>query len=101
MSDQPNQKTAINLYGVYNQELARMHDLLKAGLASPDQHTHHYGGINRGYTGHSSHLTEMVFNRIMELQNILIAALKTHDPAIQEKVAELALTGENKEEIPF
>ena len=98
-SEQPNQKTAINLYGVYNQELARMHELLKVSANQHDAQQH-YGGINRGYTGHSTHMTEMVFNRIMELQNILIAALKTHDPAIQEKVAELALTG-NKDEIPF
>ena len=100
MSEAPNQKTAINLYGVYNQELARMHDLMKTAMQN-NQASHSYGSINHGYHGGSNnHLFEALYQRTLELQNVLIAALKTHDPAIQEKVAELALTG-TKDEIPF
>ena len=48
----------------------------------------------------------VIYHRIVELQNILIAALQSHDPLIQEKVAELALTGTDEvklsnDEIPF
>lgn len=93
MSDQapkPNNQ-AINLYSVYSDELARMHELVKMYLQLPKDP---YNGINRhgGYGSPHDNLG-VFYQRIVELQNILIAALQSHDPLIQEKVAELALTG--------
>lgn len=105
-NNQANKKTAINLYGVYNEELNRMHALMQTYLQLPKDPHGGYGSINRGYQPHPSDHMPVIYQRIVELQNILIAALQSHDPLIQEKVAELALTGTSDvklsdDEIPF
>lgn len=91
---QPSKKQAINLYGVYNEELARMHELMKTYMTLPREPSSPYGRYTAGgnYTTHSE--LPVIYERIQHLQNILIAALQSHDPLIQEKVAELALTSE-------
>lgn len=105
-SNKPNRNQAINLYGVYNEELTRMHALMQTYLQLPKD-PHGYGSINRGYQPHPSDHMPVIYQRIVELQNILIAALQSHDPLIQEKVAELALTGteevlsKSNDDIPF
>lgn len=83
---------ALNLYGAYSQELERMHEMYKISLAS----TRHGGGGSMGmgsYHGSSYGDSASIFGRIVFLQDVLIAALQSHDPVIQEKIAELALTG--------
>lgn len=105
-SSKPSRSQAINLYGVYNEELTRMHALMQTYLQLPKDPHGGYGSINRGYQPHPSDHMPVIYQRIVELQNILIAALQSHDPLIQEKVAELALTGTDEvkssnDEIPF
>lgn len=109
-SEQPkSNQTILNLYGAYNQELQRMHDLVKICIQSPtEQHYQQHNPMSRGY-GYPppSQDAHAFWQRIIEMQNILIAALQSHDPIIQEKVAELALTGtanveiKSSDEIPF
>lgn len=104
MNEPKQKKTVINLYGAYNDELARMHELVKLQMTliaqQPVVHGHSYGSINHGYSNHHGVTLETFYTRMVELQNVLVEALKGHDPLIQEKVAELALTGD-KDEIPF
>jgi len=96
-SEQPKPNNqAVNLYGAFNEELQRMHDLVKMSMQQPhDQSTYH--SRMGGYHPPSHHTAELFWQRIIQLQDIMIAALQSHDPLIQEKVAELALMGVKNE----
>lgn len=106
-SEQPKTNQVVNLYGAYSEELKRMHDLVKMCLQNPtEQHYQQHNPMSRNY-GYQPHQDASAFwQRIVQMQDILIAALQSHDPIIQEKVAELALTGTREEikksdDIPF
>ena len=81
-----------------------MHDLFKVYLTLPKEpvpygYNQQYGGGASGGSslgGSSNFGTQdlgVIYGRIIFLQNIIVEALKTNDTLIQEKVAEIALTG--------
>lgn len=94
----------MNIYNVYNQELERMHALLKWYLALPEAYSDpyriHYGSSTGGPAGATTstnssrnpYHASKIFDRIQLLQEALIQAIKNNDQLVQEKVAELALT---------
>ena len=90
---------ALNLYAVYNQELERMHDLFRYYLSLPkeDQFQNQYHSMGSKRPTVNPHDIGMLYRRILDMQQLLMEALKTHEPMIQEKVAELALTGDSSE----
>jgi hypothetical protein len=85
-------QSGVNLYSLVDRELDRMYDLMKlhATKARSTNDTFHqmYGARDP--------LEEVLSRRITLFQDVLLEALKTHDSAIQEKVAELALTGKGE-----
>lgn len=93
----PTKNNPVNLYGLLNQEMDRMHSLLLALMATkiPVDHSRRYHPLDE----------HQIFARIQEMQSFVLKAIEAHDPVIQEKVAELALTGVNvsssSDEIPF
>ena len=74
----------MNLYDVLDNELKRMHGLLDTIMRS--------SGENK-----DANVVE-VYKRIAGMQDKLMVALEKHDALIQEKVAQLALTGDSNEE---
>lgn len=89
---------ALNLYGILDNEMARMHALLQAYMSLPqsNQSTHYssYGGLSSGSAfGASPSGMGEIYKRIVKMQDLLLTAVTEHDEVIQEKVAELALTG--------
>lgn len=68
---------AKNIYGIIDQELDRMHQLLRLEMEL-HKGTH---GIQYG----------VFMRRILEMQEIILKAAASHDGVIQEKVAEMAL----------
>jgi hypothetical protein len=91
-------KPALNLYGVLDNELGRMHELLKTFISHTNAHRDpnsypRYTSVN------DDNITE-VFQRIVLVQNIIIKAVHKHDELVQDKVAELALTsGEQNDDV--
>ena len=87
----------VNLYGVLDKELARMHDLLKTYLTLPKEPSGpSYGGANYGsYSSNTATHSNIpiMYSRIVEIQDLLMKALVAHDVLLQNKIAELALTG--------
>lgn len=78
---------AVNIHGILDNELARIHNLLQ-----------HYASLNAGRSGNYGQYggnseSHEIYARIQQMQEILLKAVATHDSNIQEKVAELALTG--------
>ncbi len=91
---------AVNLYRVYNEELSRMHALMQAYLQLPkDDNSYRRNSSYSSYHNINPNEMGVIWKRITELQDILIACLQTHDPAIQAKVAELALTSSGEEDV--
>lgn len=90
MPSEPKQKNpALNLYNLMDNEMARMHELLKHTLSFP-QNMHTSSSLSQcGFIGTSND----IYQRIVNMQTTMIDAIRVHDPAIQEKVAELALMG--------
>ena len=87
----PNQ--ALNLYGIMDNEMARMHSLLQTYMTLPKSSGLSHQG---SFHNHSYDIPE-IYRRIIHMQDILLTALAGHDVTIQNKVAELALTGEETE----
>ena len=87
-------KVATNIYSILDNELARMHALLQVYLGlppePPPQSKYH------NYTPYPQTDVPEIYKRIVAIQDTVIKAAINVDPAIQEKVAELALTGEAK-----
>ena len=86
-------KVPVNLYGILDNELARMHELMRIYLAPKEdimysQHTN--GG--RSSAVPQNHLGE-IYKRITTLQDLLLQSLISHDAELQNRIAELALTG--------
>jgi hypothetical protein len=83
--------------------MGRMHALLQTYLTLPQSNaqSHYsssYGGLSSG-TSFSSSPTGMseIYKRILKMQDMLLKAVTEHDTVIQEKIAELALTGDPDE----
>lgn len=94
---QPQTNQPLNLYGILDNEMARMHALLQTFLTLPQQDNYghrNYGGLSSSssFSSHSGGIPE-IYKRIIKIQDIMLTALASHDKNIQEKVAELALTG--------
>lgn len=83
--------TANNIYSVLDNEMARLHDLIHMytnhPMRSPNVST---------YDPHASQMVTCM-KQLLSMQSALIDAFRAHEPAIQEKVAELALTGRDDE----
>lgn len=91
-------KQTLNLYGILDNEMARMHALLQTYMTLPQQDSHNpYGGLsaNRSFSSHGG--SPEIYKRIIKMQDLLLEAVVSHDEIIQEKVAELALTGDADE----
>lgn len=76
-----------------------MHQLMHLYLQLPDHPSYiaHPGagaGFSGGGGGSGKPILPVIYQRIKDMQDILLTAVKAHDPLIQEKIAELALTGE-------
>jgi hypothetical protein len=98
-------KVVVNIYGILDNELTRMHALLQTYMTLPknDDYNSRYGGGGlSSSSSFSSHNTgiPMIYQRIMEIQDLMLKALVAHDEVIQAKIAELALTGDKDETIP-
>lgn len=78
----------VNMFGILDNELARMHSLMQHYTSLNAGRSNNYGSYGMG----SSEAHE-IYARILQMQEILLKAIATHDGTIQEKVAELALTG--------
>lgn len=90
-------QAAINIYAILDNEMARMHALLQTYMTLPKEESYHrtnYGGLS-SHSSFSSHGgMPQIYKRILDIQDLLLKALVSHDEIIQEKVAELALMGE-------
>ena len=87
-------KVPLNLYGIMDNELARMHDLMRIYLALPKEdaissRNYHPPGINMSASASMGEL----YRRILTLQDVLLQSLISHDKELQNRIAELALTG--------
>lgn len=90
-------KAAVNLYGILDNELQRMHALMQTYLTLPQQPAH-YNSAGGGYTYNPAVSNmPMIYQRIVEIQDLMLKALIAHDEVIQDKVAELALMGTKDE----
>ena len=83
---------SVNLYGIMDAELARMHQLLHAYMALPKDPIQ-YGSYSSAGAGGPHSNMGTIYQRIIEMQNLLLQSLITHDKELQERIAELALTG--------
>lgn len=73
-------KAATNIFGVLDNELQRMHNLFLLALQRKE------------FSLEKSSLGD-VYAQIKTLQDVVMEVAKTHDPVLQEKIAEMALTG--------
>jgi hypothetical protein len=87
-------KLALNVYGLMDNEMARMHDLFQVYLTMPKHNSLHMNGTSYGHQPSHTELP-VIFNRIIEMQQIIMSSLAGSDELIQQKVAELALTGDS------
>lgn len=89
-------QAAINIYAILDNEMARMHALLQTYMTLPqkDHYTSSYGGLSSSssFSSHQNGIPQ-IYRRILDIQDLLLKALVSHDEIIQEKVAELALMG--------
>lgn len=94
-------KQALNIYGVLDNELTRLHRLVETYLHHNERSARDMRYGHGGYPSHED--AGAIYRRILEIQNIMLQAVAGSDAKIQEAVAELALTGKptSSEEIPF
>jgi hypothetical protein len=81
---------ATNIYSVIDNELSRMHKLLHWYLQLPR------GTATTNQSTYQS--TSELYKRIVAMQDVTLKMASEVDPAIQEKIAELALLGDGKNE---
>lgn len=86
-------KSSINIYQVYDSELERMHRLLHTYISLPQDQIGYSKNPTYSNTTGQNHQLGTIYKRILEMQNVLIKSFAERDELIQEKVAELALTG--------
>lgn len=104
-------KQALNIYGVLDNELARLHRMVETFAIHNERYSNRYpdrfGGLGGPGFGSSSSgplNVNAIYDRIIEIQNIMLTAVASSDAKIQEAVAELALIGKPSfppDEIPF
>jgi hypothetical protein len=82
-----------NIYTVLDNELARMHELLRIYMQLPNADDNNYT-YKKLPTNPSNMGT--IYKRIIDLQNVVLMATKSADAEIQKAVAELALTGSDE-----
>lgn len=91
-------KQAVNIYGVLDNELARLHRLVETFVVheSRSSQRDRYGMSSYGHSSGYPSLPDAhhIYARINEIQNILLTAVAGADALVQQKVAELALTGD-------
>lgn len=85
----------VNAYMSLDNELERMHELLKLYMTLP-QTQNTYASSNSTFSPSKTNMPE-IYRRILEMQNVLLASVCSADKLIQEKVAELALTGSDQD----
>ena len=92
-------KIPLNLYGILDNELNRMHDLMRIYLSLPrdsqQQQYTTYSSNGSSPVNHSG--MGKIYERIVNLQDLLLQSVISHDKVLQEKIAELALTGTKDE----
>lgn len=91
----------MNIYALMNEELKRMYEEMNSLVIQSSRYNeliskemrvgNQFGGHNL-HNPHESRMREIQY-KIDEIRVIMIDIMKTHDQRIQEKVAELALTG--------
>lgn len=86
---------ALNIYGVLDNELGRMHQLMLTYLALTQYPAQPYHS-NHGSSHSPADMSEF-YKRITKMQDMLMGVAAKHDELIQQKVAELALTGDTDE----
>ena len=87
-----NQKQiAVNIYQLLDNELGRMHQLLTLYLSMPKDTSTTYANVNHNGLG-------TIYKRMLEMQDIMLKSFETRDELIQEKVAEMAFTGNSDSE---
>lgn len=93
-------KTAVNVYSLLDNELDRMHDLLRMYLAQAPREDGYYNNTfgQQPPRGISSRHADHIYSRILEIQDSLRRSVETTDAHLQEKIAEFALTGSTKDE---
>lgn len=93
-------KIPVNLYGLVDNELARMHTLMQTYLTLPaDSSSAGYGGLSSARSfGSAPSQIPIIYKRITELQDLLVKSLIAHDQLLQDKIAEVAMMG--TEEVP-
>ena len=84
-------KVPVNLYGILDNELSRMHELMRVYLAMPKEEIMH-NCYSTSMPIPNSNLGE-IYKRITTLQDLLLQSLISHDAELQNRIAELALTG--------
>lgn len=86
---------SVNIYSVLNDELSRMHDLMKVYLNLPkDPASYSSSSLGAMVAPHT--MVTPIYKRITEIQDILLKAIKEHDAIVQQKVAELAIMGKEE-----
>jgi hypothetical protein len=98
-------KSAHNIYSLLDNELSRLHEFMER-TAPIDEYLMRSGGGSGGFQRFSAPEQDLlrqrnvVYSRIKEIQDIVLKAFATHDAAVQEKVAELALTSSSGDSDP-
>lgn len=82
------QKPPLNLYGILDNEMSRMHVLLQAYLSTSSQSV----SYNSPHPYTAAQTARDIYDRILMMQDMLLKAVIAHDLVLQEKIAELALT---------
>jgi hypothetical protein len=93
----------VNLYGILDNEMARMHGLMQTYLSLPKdppqygQHTN--GGLSslNSFSAGPHNQIPVIYKRILDMQDLLLKAIESHDVVVQDKVAELALMGKSND----
>lgn len=80
-----------NSYDLLDKELGRLHKLLIVGIEASKGHSNHFNqpyGYNNGGVD-----IESIWNKIVELQGVIVKSYQANDQAMQNKIAEMALLG--------
>lgn len=87
MSDTPKapRQKVINLYDLMDRELDRQHELLRTLIVTEAQRD-----VNSW-----DKLSNKVWDRVTHMADALTEAVRNHDKTVQERVAEMALTGDD------
>ena len=90
-----NKEVPVNLYGIMDAELERMHKLLLAYMTLPKEplSSQYYTSHSSAGAGSSHSSLGTIYQRITSMQDILLQSLVSHDKELQERIAEFAIMG--------